>query len=1000
MKKPSSHNAQQRRRRGRFTAQVVASWVATLLVAAWAFAPQPSAASTGEPFTVEGTLPVPSTMTNVSSVAVDNRAGILYEIGSFVGGASGVQVVDAATHTLRGQPIVLPDQNGVTPNPPQFAVDEQDHLLFLWSNWSLGFAKFTSGIFVLDGRRRMLVNSAPITPTVQGGTAGLQLFNAAGATMSYDPQSRRLYVLGVLNEPSAPNALITPWYLAAIDPFTATQSWDFLLAGCELPVQGPLGQIPVARDDAVWVMCASPITTPLTEQPELTQGLFRVQLTNGQPPSATPPGTGITIYPVPGLYGSNGGAAIGDQAGGRFVFISPRPGPVEAAAFDVGSRRFVGLMGINGNATPQSACVDGDSGRFYVAAPDQVDTFLPTSQDYGFLVGEARATGSPYPQVRGYPGWLGFPGKNPFSVMACDGAHHQIVVRGQDHVLYLIRDNVPAATPPPPPADPDLATTGGPYDPATSPLAFEGDGRAFGAQVKLVGGYNALLSADLGAGVTNLVPSNPFVASPSSASPALTFGATGLPASPQGVTLSDTQSTSASQGVARDGGLQADISLPGSALNSLRSQGPSGSPPPPDALLDPWAYPILACAASPGGSAKSDSGTGAAVKCDPASDTSAASAEASPFEIPGVVRVVGTGSSVISQLDRKTGTLTTVSEAWAKTISLGDGQVEIDNAVATATAQAAGQAGKAKGTYKRSIGRLLIGGQQICAPCDPEQVAAAVNNNAFTQPTLRLVVPEPAGAPKDNADHTSYDLPATPGGAVTPGGAQASVTRNADEQLEDQSINELSPYDQEVPALRLELQNNTFKHVDLIADFAAPQAYSRVDILPSLPQPPPDETTTTSIASSTSNGDSGAAAGAAAADTPPSDTGGGNDTAPPAPEEAHGPPPGAVGFSPSSSSTDTGSSDSSSPAASAVTPSSGAPYGSSSIGSAPAATGLPGSLPAAVSQLGRGLRAALTSPTKFFELLLVWMVMAIPVYLVARRRLVVDYILAPTQEIQ
>src|SRR5205814_1795949 len=39
-----------------------------------------------------------------------------------------------------------------------------------------------------------------------------------------------------------------------------------------------------------------------------------------------------------------------------------------------------------------------------------------------------------------------------------------------------------------------------------------------------------------------------------------------------------------------------------------------------------------------------------------------------------------------------------------------------------------------------------------------------------------------------------------------------------------------SPYDEEIPALRFELQNNSFKHPDLVLDLAAPQAFSRLQI--------------------------------------------------------------------------------------------------------------------------------------------------------------------------
>jgi hypothetical protein len=204
-------------------------------------------------------------------------------------------------------------------------------------------------------------------------------------------------------------------------------------------------------------------------------------------------------------------------------------------------------------------------------------------------------------------------------------------------------------------------------------------------------------------------------------------------------------------------------------------------------------------------------------------------------------------------------------------------------------------------------------------------------------------------------------------GVVTPGGAKAEVTRHRDEELEDQAINELSVFDGQIPAIRLEIQNNSFKHPDLLVDLAAPQAFSRVDILPADYTPPPEPTTTTAPPPTTAPAQQATEAAVE-----------------PEPEEV-GPPPGAVGFSgPKLASKTTP----------AVTPS--IKFG----GGAPPKRNAPRSpVQRALEQISDGIRAALTSPGKFLELLLVWTVMAVPVYLAARRRLVVDSILGPTQEI-
>lgn len=937
-----------RRPRARRVAALLSLWLGTLLAAAVVWAPRASSASTAsEDFTVVQTLPVAPDFT-VGSAAVDDRAGIIYQIGRVATGEGAVQRVSARTYTLMGQPILLPNQGTSLVSARTVAVDQDRHRLFVGASWTGG-----EGIFVVDGSRGTIENGGkPIVPTVAATTqVG---FSPTGTTMSYDAASGRIYLYGTLIVPaptgSLPGLLL---YVAAINPDAGVVDWTYRLDGCEIPAGQSFGDQPVVFEDSLWVFCTGQTVGPAAAQPELTQGLWRIQLAGGLPPQA--PGTGVTIYPVPGFYQLGGGAMVGDAVGHRVMFFSPFPGPVNATVFDLPTGRVQGLMGINTSAAPNSSCVDARTGRVYVAAPFNGNQ-RPASQDYGFLVGEARATGSPYPQLRGDPDWAGLPA---FTVAACVPSQRQVIVR-QGSTMWVLQDNVPLYAPPPPLDDPDELTTGGPYDPATSTLSFQGDGRGFGAQVKLVGGYNAAGSAFVGGGLPAVV------LSPSS--PVLTLGASGLPSSPQNVSLSDTQSTSAAQGVSRDGGLQSDLAIPGGALGQAQSEG-GGGPPPPDEVMDPWLHPIIACAASPGDRAVSQEDVGSAVRCDPDRYRSTASADTSdPVEIPGVLRIVGAGSSVTTELDKDTGVLTTISKGWTRALSLGDGQIEIDNVVAEAITQAGGQPGTAKATYTRTIGQLVINGETQCAPCDPMQVANAINLSPFTETTFRVVVPEPAGALPGNTDHQRYELPGTPKGA------QAEVVRNEDEQLEDQAINELSPYDREVPALRFEVQNNSFKHPDLMIDLAAPQAYSRLQILPG-DAPLVEETTTTR-----------APAELVPTTLPEATVAEQLPAAVPVPEpvadppEPTGPPPSATGFSPS--------------LVSFVPP---APPSVPDVIATPsvidAGPSVPPVMPGVLGTVESGLRAAFASPSRFFALFLVWGVMAIPVYLASRRRLIVDFIL-------
>jgi hypothetical protein len=311
-------------------------------------------------------------------------------------------------------------------------------------------------------------------------------------------------------------------------------------------------------------------------------------------------------------------------------------------------------------------------------------------------------------------------------------------------------------------------------------------------------------------------------------------------------------------------------------------------------------------------------------------------------------------------VDPVTGVLTTRTSTWVRSISLGDGEVELDDVVSEATAVAGGQAGSAFATFDRTIGQLRIGGETQCGPCDPAQVVALINAHQYTYPTVRASAPVPEGAAADG-DTQHYEIPGTPGGA------QAELKRAADLQLEDQAMNEQSPYDQQVPAMRLELANDSLRHVELIVDLAAPQAFSRLQILAGDATLAPEETTTTTAPPTSVPEEPPVSAEEPATVVEP-------------PSEPIGPLPGAPGFSPALASYTP-------PASPAVV------VASPPVMSAPPAPVMPGVL----GQVESGLRAALTSPSRFLALLLVWGVMAIPVYLVARRRLVVDFILGSSE---
>lgn len=974
MKQQTSHTRRNRARamRRRRATRVIAWCLATLMVAAWLWAPQASGAEVDDTPFVEGDLPVPSGFT-VEQLAVDSPAGLVFEIGSIAGiDGQYVQVVSATRRQLVGSPVALTVRGApASVLSSNVVVDEARHRLFLPVRWANSGGFPVSGVLVFDGARRVVTNAeAPFIPYVQG--SALQIDVAAQASLSYDAESDRLFVLGFPTAAPGANGaaangtspVATAAAVVQIDPSSGSAE-SYIVAGCvQLPTS--LGGVPIVWDDALWIFCGGNALLNASA-PNLTQGAFRIQLADGQFPQA---GTGTTVYPVAGYYGGFGfssdvGARIvGDRAGGRILVVAPYPGPAQIFVFDLSTRRVVGLMGIDPAAIPQRGCVDG-SGRLYMYTGTSRPS--PGSQLYGFLRGEARATSSPYPQVAGYPDFLSGYGTFRF---ACDWVRRQVLVAAvpntgnSEQVVLVVRDPKPPYEPPPLPLDPDAATTGGPYDPATSGLAYQGDGRGFGAQVRLVGGYDPLVGTVVQGATLSYVQLGPVgsvgsIISPNS--PKLTLGAAGLPDSPQGVALSDSQMTSAAQGIARDGGLEADMGRAGPALSQGGASGSGEGDNAQSNATDPWPYPVVTCAASPGDKSMTTKNTGANVMCDPEKYVAAASADTSdPVEIPGLVRIVGAGSSVISEVDKKTGVLTTTTKSWAKAVSLADGEIEIDNAVSEAVAQAGGQPGSAMATYRRTVGQLLINGQVICTPCDPAQVANAINAHPLTTPTVRASVPMPAGAP-EGSDSQLYEIPGTPGGA------QAEVARAADLQLEDQAVNEQSPYDREVSALRLEVENDGLRHLNVVIDLAAPQAFSRLQILGADAAVGEETTTTTQpeeVAPTTLPPAPPEAQPAAAAEVVP---------------EPAGPPPAAPGFSTALVSY-TPTAPPSVPEVMTSEP---------NFEAAPPQPVLPGPL----GRVESGLRAAFASPSKFLALFLIWSVMAIPVYLASRRRLVLDFIL-------
>lgn len=295
--------------------------------------------------------------------------------------------------------------------------------------------------------------------------------------------------------------------------------------------------------------------------------------------------------------------------------------------------------------------------------------------------------------------------------------------------------------------------------------------------------------------------------------------------------------------------------------------------------------------------------------------------------IPGLVELAGAKASVDVRHDPELGSVAT-AKASVRQVTLAGGQIVLSDVEAEATSHARGVPMSAGADYGRRIGSLTIQGQSQCAPCTVGQVSEAIHT--ATNGTIEVIEPK-------------YEARLAGGTAK---GAAAAILRDPLEQFNDQAINAMSTLDQHVPALRLIVQVRGYQQNATIVDLAAPQvsSFRALSACPFCGFVPP----------------------------PPGGSGfGGEMEAPPVPAPSAEVLEGIVDR-PETLPLQLVSS---------VDPLSSAPR----VGpAAPPPTGLTG-FPGA---LARGLMTLFTEPGKLGMVMAVWAVLATPVYLSSRRRLV------------
>lgn len=743
-----------------------------------------------------------------SAVLVDSVAGIVYDLDPSLGlptgrgirqagkptfppaANPGIRFLDAATFRFLSDddlPLEHQPVSAAAYDPaPLAAVDEVLHLLYYASGKT---------VVIVDGLRRQVV-----------GTIGDLASGPYEITDLHMSPDNRLWAQVAAVKYEAGRGLA----VVELDPLAAVRGTGTGVVGsyglvqpCVAPARGHGFGVSAT---AAYVTCTG-VDAAALHQPASAQGVYTIPLAEGHLPRQGTPGK---FFPVPGSYLHGWGMV--DSHSDRVIMLSRGFGPSGAFVFDGRHQAMVGLIGQHNSV--QGGCVNRHTGRFYAVTE-------PGGGDTGLVVGEARATPSP----QGY----GFPplGTNAvFGVMACDPVRRHVFVKkeGRDsrHYYEVVRDNLApyeASVAP----DPDAATSNTPDDADGVDIRYQGLGRAFGGRVVLVGGYANLAFNFANVGLIDDAIGKSGTCPPpesgigcgsigSNVAPSsreLVVGAVGDPGEAASVSISNFSVTSAAEGAGRDAQTETEMDRP-----------PAG---------DRWPYAGLLCSSGPGDGAKEESEAGATIECDPDAEggpraRGAATADASlgirlgadgQPQLPVGVGLVDATSEVVSRIDAKRGTVTTATaHVRAVHLRLGDVNVEIGDIAATAEVSAKGLPRTGASRYTRTIGRLAVNGSQVCGPCAPESVVSFLESLPLG--SLRASLPR-------------YDAESfTP----TPGGYQAAVVRDRWEQLNDAVLNERSPYDLQVPALRLVLQEDSFQHSALLIDLAAPQAEAHRGIMP------------------------------------------------------------------------------------------------------------------------------------------------------------------------
>lgn len=892
--------------------------VLLLLSAVWVVA----GVAAEEPSAVVAVRTLPAGV--VSGLFVDSAAGIVYDIDGQLGimaagnrgvrkngvptatNGAGIRFLDADTFEF-----LSADDLPLAAAPASISsagiagvVDEANHLFFYASGGGLGGAP---RIVVVDGRRRQVVktidNIAPSGYSVMSLAVGPEnrLWALVATKGALDPRTPGIVELD-------PEGALRGTGTGIVGSY-------FLWQPCQALANGDaFGVSPTAA----YVVCTG-ADVQVVHQPSSFQGVYTLPLTNGHLP---PAGTPAAFFAVPGSFLKGWG--LFDSVSERLVLVTRPFGPSGAFIFDGKRQAMTGLIGQKGNV--HGGCVDQTSGRFYIYTDESINS----SNDWGLLVGETRATPSP----QGYA-FAEFAHDTFRGVVSCDPVRRHVFLKksvSQKFSYVVVRDNIPPYEVPPPPPNPDDNTSETPEDAPGADVGYQTAGRAYGARTVLVGGYSNLTYNFVNTPGTDEATRNPPPACPppeagvscgsvkSNIAPSsreVVLGAVGDPGDAASVGVSNFSITAVAEGAARDNSTEGDMARLGGGKGAER-----------------WPYSQAFCSSAPGRGAEAAQKTGAKAECDPdraegpaARGTATtdgaislpAGQEGAPGGLPITIGMTKATAEVSSKVDSKRGAVTlSTARVRAVRLEVAGTVIELENVAGVAEVAAKGYTGTASSRYERSIGKLTVNGTKVCGPCVPESVVDFLNGLPIG--TLRASLPK-------------YDAEAF---KPTPRGYQAAVVRDRWEQLTDGVLNERSAYDVQVPALRIAIQEDSFQHSAVLIDLAAPQAEAHRGIKPCAfcgadePGPTPDV-----LAGFGGDGGGGTFPGFTASVAPM-------------------PSPGDTVY---------------------VQRTTSRPDRRSPL-----------------QQIVDGLRVVFTSPAKLGGVLLVWSILACPVYLASRRRLVLQRI--------